>query len=75
MIFIADENRLGLTAVDNILNSIPSNLYGMMWVHIDDEEGEVSCFYLKQIVQKIKSRGKKVGVSTSLDDWNNIMGN
>jgi hypothetical protein len=55
------------------LDKIPINLYGTVWIDIDHNFPS-NCFYLKQTVQKIKSKGKKVGISTNIDDWNKVMG-
>jgi hypothetical protein len=61
---ITDISKKSSYFIENILTNIPSNLYGMIWLIFDNAESN-SCFYLQQIVQKVKSYGKKVGISTN----------
>lgn len=61
--------------VDEMIKSIPGNLYGMVWVDVETNpssgcswsghDGNSNCQFIADIISRIKSHGKKVGVYAS----------
>lgn len=66
--------------VQETMNSIPSNLYGRVWVNVEINPVcgwnvvSTNCAYIKEMVNAIKSRGKKAGIYSGKGHWGAIMG-
>ncbi len=69
--------------VDQMIEGIPSNLYGMVWIDVEtnpssgcgwgsDHAG--NCNYLNELIARIKSHGKAPGIYASRYMWQSIMG-
>jgi hypothetical protein len=69
--------------VDQMVAAISNNLYGMVWVDVEtnpstgcgwgtDHTG--NCNFLTEIVNRVKSHGKAVGIYASQYMWQTIMG-
>ena len=70
--------------VDEMVKNIPGNLYGMVWVDVETNpssgcswsthDAKSNCDFITEIVNRIKSHGKKVGVYASSYMWQTILG-
>jgi len=69
--------------VDQMMSAISSKLFEMVWIDVETNPSSgcgwgtnhsANCEYLTQIINRIKSHNKNVGVYTSQYMWTNIMG-
>ena len=69
--------------VDQMVSAISGNLYGTVWVDVETNPSSgcgwgsdhaANCNYLTEIVNRIKSHGKSVGIYSSQYMWSSIMG-
>lgn len=65
--------------VNNIIDTIPSNLYGMIWLAISDsrrwKDIDTNCAYVQELLSAVKKRGKRTGILTLENDWNSVVAN
>jgi hypothetical protein len=66
--------------VDEMMNAIPGNLYGMIWLDVETNPSSGcgwsgdNCGFLTEIVNRIKARGKVPAIYSSVYMWQNIFG-
>lgn len=70
--------------VDEMMNAIPANLYGMIWIDVETNpssgcswksySASSNCQYVSDLINRIKSKGKHAGVYASEYMWETIMG-
>lgn len=75
--------KSGSAQVDQMMNAISGNLYGMVWIDVEtnpssgcgwgnDYNG--NCAFLTEIINRIKSHGKVPAIYASRYMWQTIMG-
>lgn len=66
--------------VDEMMNAIPSNLYGMIWIDVETNPSSGcgwtgdNCGFLAEIISRIKAKGKVPAIYSSVYMWQQIMG-
>lgn len=70
--------------VDQMFSGISSSLYGMVWIDVETNpspgcswsghDGASNCQFLQDIVNHVKSKGKKVGIYATAYMWQTIFG-
>jgi hypothetical protein len=69
--------------VDQMVAAIPGNLYGMIWLDVETNPSSgcgwgtnypSNCDYVMELINRVKSHGKKAGVYASSYMWQTIMG-
>lgn len=72
------------TQVDEMFAGIPSNLFGMVWIDVETNESPgcswsghdaaSNCQFLTDVVNRIKSHGKNLGIYATAYMWQTIFG-
>lgn len=72
------------TQVDEMMNGINAGLYGSVWIDVETNPSSActwsghdaasNCQFLTDIVNRVKSRGKSVGIYSSANMWQTIFG-
>lgn len=69
--------------VDEMMNSIPANLYGMIWIDVETNpssgcgwsgDTNSNCAFVTEIINRIKSHGKVPAIYATAYMWQTIMG-
>lgn len=70
--------------VDEMMSGISANLYGMIWIDVETNpssgcswsghDSSSNCQFLTDVVNRVKSKGKEVGIYSSASMWTNIFG-
>lgn len=69
--------------VDEMMNAIPANLYGMIWIDVEtnpssgcgwSSDTNSNCAFVNEIINRIKSKGKVPAVYATAYMWQTIMG-
>ncbi len=66
--------------VDEMMNAIPANLYGMIWIDVETNPSSGcgwtgdNCGFITEIVNRIKSKGKVPAIYSSVYMWTSIFG-
>lgn len=70
--------------VDEMIKAIPANLYGTVWIDVETNpssgcswsghDASSNCQFLTEILDKVKSHGKTVGIYASSYMWQTIFG-
>lgn len=69
--------------VDEMMNAIPANLYGMIWIDVEtnpssgcgwSSDTNSNCAFVNEIINRIKSKGKVPAVYATAYMWQSIMG-
>jgi hypothetical protein len=76
--------KSGTSQVDQMIAGIPANLYGMVWIDVETNpsagcswtghDGASNCAFVMEVVNRIKSHGKNVGIYASASMWTSIFG-
>ena len=67
------------TQITSILNYIPYNLYGMVWISVTDPDDwprntDYNCQYVKSMLKVVKAQGKRTGIYSDRASWTSIIG-
>ena len=70
--------------VDEMIEKIPGNLYGMVWIDIESNpssgcswsghDANSNCQFVNDIINRIKAKGKHPGIYASAYQWQTIFG-
>jgi hypothetical protein len=72
------------TQVDEMMAAVPANLYGMVWIDVETNESpgcswaghdsNSNCQFLADLIARIKSHGKNLGIYATAYMWQSIFG-
>jgi hypothetical protein len=75
--------KSGTAQVDEMMNGINSGLYGMVWIDVETNPSAgcgwgtnyaSNCQFLVEIINRIKSKGKHLGIYATAYMWQSIFG-